>query len=60
MPDIFIKCIECGQEFRYTERDQEFYQERGFVPPKRCKVCRDKKKSRFEEKNNNSQNNYYQ
>lgn len=46
MPDRMIECQDCGQEFVFTERDQEFFAEKGFVDPKRCKPCRDKKKAR--------------
>ena len=42
--DKTIKCVDCGSEFIFTARDQEFYQEKGFTnEPKRCKACRDKK-----------------
>lgn len=50
MPDIIIKCIDCQQDFEHTERDQEFYKEREFTPPKRCRSCRNKKKARFDDK----------
>lgn len=49
--DKTIKCVDCGVEFVFTARDQEFYQEKGFTnEPKRCRTCRDKKKA---ERNNN-------
>lgn len=38
--DKKIKCLDCGEEFLFTERDQEFYAEKGFTEPKRCKSCR--------------------
>lgn len=39
-------CEDCGKEFIFTARDQEFYAEKGFKnEPKRCKDCRDKKKN---------------
>lgn len=51
--DKTIKCIDCGAEFTFTARDQEFYKEKGFTnEPKRCKACRDKRKA---EKQNNNQ-----
>lgn len=44
--DKTIKCVDCGAEFLFTVRDQEFYAEKGFTnEPKRCKACRDKKKA---------------
>ena len=53
--DKTIKCVDCGTEFTFTARDQEFYHEKGFTnEPKRCKQCREKKKaernSKFENK----------
>lgn len=52
--DKTIKCVDCGTEFVFTARDQEFYAEKGFKnEPKRCKPCRDKKKA---ERNNETQN----
>ena len=44
--DKTIKCVDCGTEFTFSARDQEFYAEKGFTnEPKRCKDCRDKKKN---------------
>jgi hypothetical protein len=40
MPDQKIKCKDCGQDFIHTESDQEFFAEKKFQPPKRCKPCR--------------------
>lgn len=45
MPDQTITCVDCAQTFPFTERDQEFYKEKGFQTPKRCKPCRDIKKA---------------
>ncbi len=44
--DITLTCKDCGQEFVFTARDQEFYAEKGFQnQPQRCKACRDKRKA---------------
>ena len=44
--DIKIICKDCGEEFLFTVRDQEFYEEKGFQnQPVRCKACRTKKKA---------------
>ena len=44
--DKTIKCVDCGNEFIFSARDQEFYAEKGFTnEPKRCKPCRDKRKA---------------
>ncbi len=41
--DKEITCSDCGQTFIFTGREQVFFQEKGFNPPKRCKPCREKK-----------------
>ena len=46
MEDKIIKCQDCGKEFVFTVNEQKFYEEKGFTPPKRCKVCRDARKNR--------------
>ena len=52
--DKTIVCTDCGVEFTFSAREQEFYAEKGFTnEPKRCKVCRDKRKA---EKNKASTN----
>jgi DNA replicative helicase MCM subunit Mcm2 (Cdc46/Mcm family) len=58
MPSEYLKCVDCGNEFEHTERDQEFYQERGFTPPKRCRSCRTKKKARFDKGGGESRGEY--
>ncbi len=58
MKDKTIKCKDCGNEFVFTVRDQEFYKEKGFLnEPARCKDCRDKKKA---EHNSHRHNNFGQ
>lgn len=44
MSNIEIKCSDCGQTFYFTDRDQEFYKQKGFQQPKRCFKCRQLKK----------------
>jgi hypothetical protein len=50
MPDQEIKCAErgCEQTITFSERDQDFYAEKGWPPPKRCKEHREAKKRRIE------------
>ena len=38
--DKKIICKDCGKEFVLTASEQEWYKEKGFVEPKRCKECR--------------------
>lgn len=40
-----LVCMDCGNEFQFTTKDQEFYQEKGFKAPKRCRTCRDIRKN---------------
>lgn len=40
MQDKIIKCKECGDNFTLTVDDQNWYQNKGFTEPKRCKSCR--------------------
>lgn len=47
MPDQDITCAECGTEFNFTEREQEYYTERNLSQPKRCKTCRDARRANF-------------
>ena len=45
MSDRTLTCRDCGQEFVFTAGEQEFYQQRGFSEPQRCRSCRDARKS---------------
>jgi CxxC-x17-CxxC domain-containing protein len=47
MPDLEITCAECGENFPFTEREQDYYRERGLSHPKRCKPCRDSRRANF-------------
>lgn len=48
--DKKIVCADCGNEFDFTVREQEFYQEKGFEnEPKRCQDCRRAKKNQARE-----------
>lgn len=35
-----LTCSDCGEKFVFSVNEQEFYEEKGFPPPKRCKFCR--------------------
>jgi len=45
MADKNLKCKGCSAEFVFTERDQEFYAEKGFSEPQSCPACRAKRKA---------------
>ncbi|TLS36035.1 RQC-minor-1 family DNA-binding protein [Pseudalkalibacillus caeni] len=38
--DLLIKCWSCGERFTFTVGEQQFYKQKGFALPKRCKDCR--------------------
>ena len=45
MEDKKLTCRDCGEEFIFTEGEQEFYKEKGFEnEPTRCEGCRKAKK----------------
>jgi DNA-directed RNA polymerase subunit RPC12/RpoP len=44
MEDRILVCADCGDDFVFTVGEQEFFEERGFSEPRRCKDCRDKRK----------------
>jgi CxxC-x17-CxxC domain-containing protein len=43
--DKTLTCSDCGEQFVFTERDQQFYADRGFTEPRRCAQCRAIKKA---------------
>lgn len=38
-------CKDCGKSFTFSARDQQFYAEREFQAPLRCKTCREARKN---------------
>lgn len=46
--DKTLICKDCSKEFIFTDKEQEFYESKGFMnEPVRCKDCRDVKKAQF-------------
>ncbi|MCG3195403.1 MAG: hypothetical protein DIJKHBIC_04684 [Thermoanaerobaculia bacterium] len=44
--DKSLSCVDCGSSFIFTANEQAFYSQKGFSnEPKRCKNCRDKRKT---------------
>jgi CxxC-x17-CxxC domain-containing protein len=35
-----IVCTACSTVFEFTQEEREFYDSKGFQPPKKCKPCR--------------------
>ncbi|MDQ3685458.1 MAG: zinc-ribbon domain-containing protein [Acidobacteriota bacterium] len=44
--DRILPCADCGEEFTWSAKDQAFFGERGFEPPKRCPACRQANRQR--------------
>jgi chaperonin cofactor prefoldin len=44
---IILNCRQCGEDFVFSESEQEFYKEKGFDPPRRCKKCRSAEQKHF-------------
>ena len=40
MSDQKIQCVDCQHEFIFSEKEQEFFKEKGFETPRRCPKCR--------------------
>ena len=44
--DRILRCVDCSAEFVWTAGEQQFFADKNFKnEPKRCKVCRDKRKT---------------
>jgi CxxC-x17-CxxC domain-containing protein len=42
--DTEIECQDCNNVFAFTAKEAQFYEEKQFAPPKRCRDCRDIRK----------------
>lgn len=42
--DKTIECKDCGNSFTFSAGEQEFYNQKGFNAPVRCKKCREARK----------------
>ncbi len=38
--DLELNCGQCGDSFVFSRSEQEFFTQKGFVHPKRCRDCR--------------------
>jgi CxxC-x17-CxxC domain-containing protein len=43
--DKIVVCRDCGNNFTFTEGEQEFFSSRGYTEPQRCPDCRAAKKA---------------
>jgi hypothetical protein len=46
MPDQTITCRDCGQPFKFSEKDQQLFADKGWKAPFRCRPCRNLAKQR--------------
>ena len=46
--DQHLTCADCGHDFVWSAREQEFYREKNFQQPKRCKPCKRARRERQE------------
>lgn len=44
-----LECTDCKRQFLFTLDEQQFYAKNNLLSPKRCRVCRNKKKEYFKE-----------
>ena len=45
---VWLKCRDCESWFEYLVHEQSFYESRGWDPPVRCRICREKARWRRE------------
>ena len=45
MTDQTLVCADCSTSFTFSASEQEFYNQKGFSAPRRCKSCRDAAKA---------------
>ena len=45
MPDVEITCVQCKEQFIFSEKEQEHFYQRNMPGPQRCPNCRSKKKA---------------
>lgn len=43
--DKFIKCCDCNDEFLFSAGEQAYFTSKGLAEPKRCKACRQYRKT---------------
>jgi CxxC-x17-CxxC domain-containing protein len=45
MADQTLVCSDCKSNFTFTASEQDFFNQKGFSAPRRCKPCRDAAKA---------------
>lgn len=59
MNDIKLVCKDCGKEFNFSIKEQNFYKEKGFANPIRCRECRNAKKTKYSNTDDTSSSNIF-
>jgi len=44
--DKLMACSDCGENYVWSDEEQEMFKQKGCEPPKRCKPCRQARKAR--------------
>ena len=52
--DQILQCLDCQQDFAFSVQEQEFFAEKGFSSPKRCRPCRAKRRERRKQREEGS------
>lgn len=45
--DLFMRCVDCGADFVWSQGEQVYYSTNGLRPPKRCPGCRRIKRNSY-------------
>lgn len=45
MSDETINCADCKSDFVWTEGEQQFFEQKAFKKPRRCRECRQKRRA---------------
>ena len=48
--DKTLTCTDCQTDFAWSVKEQEFFAEKNFDPPKRCLPCRKKRRAQKKER----------
>jgi hypothetical protein len=48
--DLLLICVDCEQDFLLTVGEQQFFESRQLAQPRRCKRCRELKRTRVGER----------
>ncbi|OGV94266.1 hypothetical protein A3A66_04690 [Microgenomates group bacterium RIFCSPLOWO2_01_FULL_46_13] len=45
MSDLTLTCTDCGNEFVWSEGEQDFYRQKGLKLPLYCPICRGRRRA---------------